>query len=578
MATDPEHPARAQRPYGRSPRTVLAEAQDRCRAAGLAPDRIASYAVPPEELALRREAAGELLAIALPRLDSISAGLAGVAHALVLADRDGIILAAAGNSGMLAENGYRPGYDWTERRMGPNAIGTALAAGEPVAVEGAAHWSHAHQRFAAVAAPVLAPGTAGPIGCIGLATPLVPGTLERLVIVTEVAASIGRELETSEAARRIGRDLERWRRITEAVRRSEERYRATFDGAPVGLGLVDSSGAWVEANARLREALGFPTDGDASAGPALADLLDDSAAADLRRVLTGEAPQGNFVLRRDRDGRRAAPLHLRVARLPDDTAVPGYVVVVVEESRDGGFDGPPVTGPGRDSLLHTFTHEIRTPLASILGYCDILEGGAAGPLAPGQRQHLARIRASASVILDLINRLLDLARIDAGKEEVRALRFDARTLVRDAAALVAPLVDEAGLEFRIVTPDAAVEVETDPDKLRQVLLNLLSNAVNFTDAGTVELRLLRDDDAIRFEVADTGPGIPVEDRERIFHPFERLEHAGNRRRRGSGLGLSVARNLVRLLGGEITVASAVGQGSTFSVRLPLQRAGAHRGA
>jgi signal transduction histidine kinase len=215
------------------------------------------------------------------------------------------------------------------------------------------------------------------------------------------------------------------------------------------------------------------------------------------------------------------------------------------------------------------SHELRTPMNAILGYADLLDAEVAGPLTDTQREQLARIGASARHLLQLIDEILTFSRIEAGRERVSVERFDLGALLRDTAALVDPLASAKALRFPVEVPEEPVWMVSDPGKVRQILLNLLSNAFKFTDAGEVRLGLDVADDHATLRVADTGIGIAPEQQGRVFDAFWQVEQSATRRAGGTGLGLSVTRHLAEMLGGEVELTSRVGSGSTFAVRLPL---------
>jgi signal transduction histidine kinase len=236
----------------------------------------------------------------------------------------------------------------------------------------------------------------------------------------------------------------------------------------------------------------------------------------------------------------------------------------------------------KSQFLAVMSHELRTPLNAILGYSDLLESGISGSLTDDQLLYLTRIRISVGHLRDLIDQVLSLARIEAGKEDVWPERVDVAALARDAAMLVQPAASEKGLRLVTELPPT-LEAVTDTQKLRQILLNLLSNAVKFTEQGCVALRLrvlpsaLRGGDAgsdfFALEVEDTGVGITAEDLDRIFEPFTQADQSTTRRVGGTGLGLAVSRRLAHLLGGSITVSSTPGKGSTFTVSMPIDGIG-----
>jgi signal transduction histidine kinase len=195
--------------------------------------------------------------------------------------------------------------------------------------------------------------------------------------------------------------------------------------------------------------------------------------------------------------------------------------------------------------------------------------GVPEPLSDGTRERVERMRAGAEHLLHLINQLLALSRLDAGREEVRAEDIDVAEVVRDVAVVVEPLASERRLAFALDLPSGALPLRTDPGKLRQVLVNLAANAVKFTERGEVRIEVRQPDaTGTVIRVIDTGPGIAPEHVDRIFEPFWQVETGPKDRVDGTGLGLSVVSRLVELLGGRITVESVVGEGSTFTVTLP----------
>jgi PAS domain S-box-containing protein len=222
----------------------------------------------------------------------------------------------------------------------------------------------------------------------------------------------------------------------------------------------------------------------------------------------------------------------------------------------------------KSDFLATMSHELRTPLNAIIGYQNLLADGVTGPVSDSQRRQLDRIGASAHHLLMLIDEVLTLSRVEAGKETPHIERVDVSRVLDEAGSIIEPLAKQKGLEFRVIEPGSRIVVESDPGKLRQAVLNLLSNAVKFTGRGSVTLRAVEDRDAVVFEVSDTGIGIAAEHLKRIFEPFWQVEASTTRTAPGTGLGLAVTRRLVNLLGGEVSVQSAVGEGSTFTIRLP----------
>jgi signal transduction histidine kinase len=225
------------------------------------------------------------------------------------------------------------------------------------------------------------------------------------------------------------------------------------------------------------------------------------------------------------------------------------------------------------------SHELRTPLNAIIGYSSLMQEGLEGKLNPTQRRYVGRVRVSADHLLTLIDQILTLAKLEAEKSAIRKRPVSIEELVGDAVAIAEPILLGRGLRLA-VHADADGSIRTDSDRVRQILLNLLSNAAKFTDDGDVVLRALRvapvaepggrmsPNGRVVFEVTDSGIGIAPEHHERIFEPFWQVEMQTTRRYAGAGLGLSVSRELARLLGGDLTVRSAPGEGATFTLELP----------
>ncbi|HWG33706.1 MAG TPA: HAMP domain-containing sensor histidine kinase [Gemmatimonadaceae bacterium] len=224
----------------------------------------------------------------------------------------------------------------------------------------------------------------------------------------------------------------------------------------------------------------------------------------------------------------------------------------------------------KSNFLAVMSHELRTPLSAIIGYEELLADGITGPVNDAQKHQLGRMKASAQHLLHLIDQILSYSRVDAGREIVQAEDIDANEVAHDAATLVEPLAREKGLPLEVVPIGYPLAMCTDSGKVRQILVNLLSNAVKFTPAGRVTLVVQHDGPIVRYVVRDTGIGIAEEHRDQIFDAFWQVEQPSTRRVGGTGLGLSVTRRLARLLGGDVIVTSAVGQGSAFIVSLPLE--------
>jgi signal transduction histidine kinase len=220
-------------------------------------------------------------------------------------------------------------------------------------------------------------------------------------------------------------------------------------------------------------------------------------------------------------------------------------------------------------FLSYMSHEFRTPLDSMLSLSGLLLARTDGPLTAEQETQVGFIRRSARDLLDMVDDLLAASRVDAGQVRVRPARFTVDDVYSAVRAMLRPLLEEAGPEVRWEAGAGVPPLFTDEAKVAQVLRNLVSNALKFTEAGTVRVHAEASGEVVRFRVADTGIGIAPEDQERVFHDFAQVESHLQRRVRGSGLGLPLSRKLAVLLGGDLTVESMPGKGSVFTLSLPL---------
>jgi len=221
----------------------------------------------------------------------------------------------------------------------------------------------------------------------------------------------------------------------------------------------------------------------------------------------------------------------------------------------------------KSQFLANVNHDLRTPVSAIIGYARLLRRETEGQIAPLQQDNLDDLLRNAERLLGMIDSLLDFAKIEAGKVEVTMERVEVEGIIRDVAATVEPMVNNGHVHIiREVAADIPV-LNTDREKLRQIVLNLLDNAVKFTHRGEIKVSAAQQNGALKLAVSDTGIGIAKEDMPRLFEEFYR----GRSATRGSGLGLTIVKKFVTLLGGEVTVESELGKGSVFTVTLPLER-------
>ncbi|HEV8228877.1 MAG TPA: ATP-binding protein [Candidatus Limnocylindria bacterium] len=224
----------------------------------------------------------------------------------------------------------------------------------------------------------------------------------------------------------------------------------------------------------------------------------------------------------------------------------------------------------KSRFLANMSHELRTPLNAIIGFSQLLEERIAGPLNAKQSEYVRDVTESGKHQLALINDILDLSKVEAGKMEFRAESFDVADAVGRVHTLIAPLAEQKQVRLRVAAEDDLPRVDHDPGRFKQILYNLLSNAVKFTPEGgsvTTNVRASAED-RIEVSVADTGIGMSSDDVATIFDEFKRLDSDYARAQAGTGLGLALVKQLVEQMGGTIAVASEIGSGSTFTVRLP----------
>jgi len=233
-------------------------------------------------------------------------------------------------------------------------------------------------------------------------------------------------------------------------------------------------------------------------------------------------------------------------------------------------DAAEVANQAKSTFLASMSHEFRTPLNAIIGYAEMLEEEAVDVGQDDLLPDLGKIRSAGRHLLGVINDVLDLSKIEAGRTELYLETFSVATLVDEVASTVRRLTEEKRNRLEVVKGDGLGEMYSDLTKVRQTLLNLTGNASKFTESGTVTLSAQRDGDDVVFEVTDTGIGIAPEHMDRLFQSFSQAESSTSRRFGGTGLGLVISRRFCQMLGGDVTVQSEPGVGSTFTVRLPVR--------
>jgi PAS domain S-box-containing protein len=404
--------------------------------------------------------------------------------------------------------------------------------------------------------------------------------------------------QCAQAIRRA-RLFEAERAARKGAEESERQFRTMAESIPQLAWMGDAQGALFWYNQRWYEYTG--TDFAAMQGWGWRsvhhpDYVEGVTERYTRAVQAGEPWEDTFPLR-GRDGRyrrflsRALPVRDAEGRVVRwfGTNTDVEEQLRAEEARGALLDEAQAArraaeeaNRAKSVFLATMSHEIRTPINAVIGYAELLEMGIQGPLSEGQRGYLARIRASSQHLLGLVNDVLDFAKIEAGEMGFTARRVELRASAAEAVGMVMPQANARGVALREEPCPADAGYQADPDRVRQILLNLLSNAIKFTrPGGEIRVRCVPRTDPPRqanpsgpgpwacIEVADTGIGIPAEHLARIFEPFTQVDDTHTREAEGTGLGLAISRRFARLMGGELTARSEPGQGSSFSLWLPV---------
>jgi len=380
-------------------------------------------------------------------------------------------------------------------------------------------------------------------------------------------------------------DLTERKHAEQALRDSEMQNRLLFDESPVATALLNVEGDVVRTNRAFQQLLGFTTE-EVEAQPThalgLLSAEDFDRFDDLLRGAHSEMdhlPVVEHLVRRADGSQFDAAI--RIFPLALDGAAHLLVTVIdvsayktAEELLRSANAEMEHAMRMKDEFLATMSHELRTPLTGILGNTELLQLHVGGPLTPRQENQLEKIELSGRHLLSLINDILDLSKIEAGKMELEIGPVEVSALCRASLAFVreAALKQHLSVDYRCEPAD--LSMLADERRLKQILINLLGNAVKFTPAhGQVHLNVQADRQqaAIRFEVVDTGIGIAAQDIERLFSPFTQVDSSLTRRHMGTGLGLALVKRMTNMHGGEISVESEPGKGSRFIVTLPWQQ-------
>jgi PAS domain S-box-containing protein len=408
-------------------------------------------------------------------------------------------------------------------------------------------------------------------------------TEEEVKLLTEIADDVSFFVTTIEQESRR-------KSAEQALQESEARKGAILDAALDCIISIDHEGKVIEFNPAAEQTFGY--DRQETIGKPMADLIIPAALRDRHRrglaryFATGEGPILNkrIELTAMRVDGTEFPIEITVTRIsrqgpPLFTAyIRDLTMQKAQEeshrrSRELEEQNLRIQEANRlkSEFLANMSHELRTPLNGIIGFSELIVDERAGPLNADQKEYLADVLTSARHLLQLINDILDLTKIEAGKMELSPETFAIKEVITEVCTIIQPMASRKNITMSAETPPQTVLVTIDPVKFKQVLYNLLSNAVKFTpENGVIKINAsLEEHERIRVEVNDTGIGIKAEDMPRLFHEFEQLDSGLGRKQQGTGLGLALTKKIVELQEGSITVESEPGKGSTFRVQIPM---------
>jgi signal transduction histidine kinase len=298
-------------------------------------------------------------------------------------------------------------------------------------------------------------------------------------------------------------------------------------------------------------------------GIALANALEsgDRSAA-VAPLIVGEEAIGTLTVLNSQHSRSFTPADLHLI-----TMLAGQAAIAIQNAQL--YEAAQQADRLKSAFLASMSHELRTPLNSIIGFTGILLQGLVGPLSEEQAKQLGMVMGSARHLLELINDVLDISKIEADQLEIASEMFDMRQSIEKALQTVKPLADKKGLPFSASIAPEVGRMLGDRRRVEQILINLLNNAIKFTETGEVRIESLVRDGCVVTRVVDTGIGIKPDDMNTLFKPFRQIDTGTSRRHEGTGLGLAICKRLVGKMGGEIWVESEWGVGSVFAMKLPL---------
>jgi PAS domain S-box-containing protein len=368
------------------------------------------------------------------------------------------------------------------------------------------------------------------------------------------------------------------RSAEEKLRQSELHYRSLIENTSDIIALIDRQGRFKYASPSIVRILGVET--EAAAG-ALGDFLDEKGKVALDEAIQRSASAWGASEQVEVDARHSSgairTLEVSLHNMLDSPAVNGIVANIrdiTERRRAADLsrekEAAEAANKAKSNFLANMSHELRTPLNAIIGYSEMLQEMAADDGHEEYQGDLKKIHSAGQHLLELINDVLDISKIEAGKMDLYIESFSLDQTIEEVQAVVDPLAKKNSNHLVIEKPTELGLIRADATKVRQCLLNLLSNACKFTSNGTVRLEAARHDDWITFEVSDTGIGMTKEQMGKLFRAFQQADSSTTRKFGGTGLGLAISRRFCQIMNGDITVRSEPGQGTTFTMRIPVE--------
>ncbi|MBN3957565.1 ATP-binding protein [Nostoc sp. NMS8] len=388
--------------------------------------------------------------------------------------------------------------------------------------------------------------------------------------------------------------------VQEALRQSEAQFRAIFERSSIGIGLIDMKAQIVDANVALCGILGYSREelygktftdyisierGDLKLYKQLMSGIRTDLKRSSRDGFQASKPQEQLVqTHRIEMERRCLHqngnlvwTHISVSVIPGSNGEPEFFLAMIEDITErkqtelklrASQEAAEAASRAKSEFLATMSHELRTPLNTIMGLSQLLQQEIVGSLNEKQNEYVNSIYSSGEHLLELINDILDLSKVEAGKEELLLSPLPVSDLCNYAIWTVRDRALEKGLQLTCKIDLEEDICIADERRIKQMLLNLLTNAIKFTPAGQVSLLVKKVPQGITFTISDTGIGIDSSQFQFLFEPFKQLDSRLNRQYEGTGLGLALTRKLARLHGGDVTVTSALGKGSQFTLFLP----------